>query len=337
MCDKNPARLHLRLAVAEGPKPHRLFAVADEWERDYRQTVTERTWRNMSPHKADIVAEYGDKQIETVTAQDINRDLLAAKARGLSRTVVNMRKVIWSGILNYAVASGYAPFNPALSVKLPKGLPHSKRSAPTEDMVQYIVDHRKDMQVGFIPFFLLCTGCRRNEALTRKKTDLDMEAWELTIPKSKTEAGVRVVPIIEPLREWLYVWVKMHPGPWLFPRIPHRSDGSRKIDGPMSDSNWRTYWGQYCAAAGWVDADGKPEIGAHNLRHGTATLLFEAGVDAYTAQAILGHSQVSTTMQIYTELRQKQRDKSVSMFSASMAELMAGKPKTAKNKGFKQT
>ncbi len=49
-----------------------------------------------------------------------------------------------------------------------------------------------DMDFGFIPFFLLCTGLRRSEALQRPVSDVDLEAWELHIPAAKTKAGVRV-------------------------------------------------------------------------------------------------------------------------------------------------
>lgn len=40
----------------------------------------------------------------------------------------------------------------------------------------------------------------------------------------------------------------------------------------------------------------------HQIRHGYATALFECGVDAKTAQALLGHAQISTTMDIYTHV-----------------------------------
>lgn len=38
----------------------------------------------------------------------------------------------------------------------------------------------------------------------------------------------------------------------------------------------------------------------HQIRHGYATALFENGVDAKTAQVLLGHAQLSTTMDICT-------------------------------------
>ena len=63
---------------------------------------------------------------------------------------------------------------------------------------------------------------------------------------------------------------------------------------------------------------GKPTLTAHNLRHGTATLMFELGVDELTAQRILGHSRIEITREIYTELRANQKMKSVDKINAGM-------------------
>lgn len=40
----------------------------------------------------------------------------------------------------------------------------------------------------------------------------------------------------------------------------------------------------------------------HQIRHGYATALFESVIDPKTAQALLGHAQLSTTMDIYTHV-----------------------------------
>ena len=317
LCDADPERLYKRIREKQTPARRTFRAVAEEWESIHREEVTDRTWKNYAPHLADLLELYGDTEIAELTAFDVSQDLLAAKARGLSHTVVNARRSIWNGIFDYAISQRNIPYNPAVSVKLPKGLKKGKRVAPTQEIIDTIIRDASDMEFGFIPFFLLCTGVRRSEGLQRRKDELNTKTWELYIPKSKTAAGVRTVPIIEPLREPLQKWMDAHPGPWLFPYIPYNG---RKGD-YMTDSNWETAWAQYCRDRGWVDDEGRPNIGAHNLRHGTATLLYEAGVDMYTAQHILGHANVTTTLEIYTDLRKDHERKNVEKFSASMAKL----------------
>lgn len=326
VCDKDPEKLFHKIEVKEAPEDTSFRAVADEWEREYRQTVTDRTWANLRPHVARLVARYGKTDIRDLTGENVLQSLLEAKNRGMSRTVVNSIRVIWSSVFSYAAGKGYILYNPALAVKLPKNLPQSKRRAPTDAEIATIIAHRED-GFGFVPFALLCTGVRRNELIKRLKTDVDIERWELHIPVSKTEAGVRFVPIIEPLRELMKRQVETDPdSPWLFPSPEYNGHGGKDV--VLSDTAYDTLWAKYCREVGWIDADGKPTLTAHNLRHGTATLLFEAGVDVYTAKAILGHAHIETTMAIYTELRDKQRQKGITQFSAKIANLIANPKST---------
>ncbi len=324
--DRDPEKLYQKIQDKETPMRRSLKEVAGQWEQLHRDSVADRTWKNYAPHLTSIVDLYGSMPIADITAFDVSQDLLAAKARGFSHTVVNTRRSIWNGIFDYAIGQREIPYNPALSVKLPKGLKKGKRTAPDDDVIDAIIRGGSDMSFGFIPFFLLCTGVRRSEALQRRKEDVNLVTWELTIPKAKTDAGVRTVPIIQPLREPLKRWMFTHPGDWLFPYVPYNGRSGEY----MTDSNWERAWANYCRMHGWVDKEDKPTLGAHNLRHGTATLLYEAGTDVYTAQHILGHANVSTTLEIYTDLRRSHERKNVGKFSRSMAKLQtaAAKKKT---------
>lgn len=45
-----------------------------------------------------------------------------------------------------------------------------------------------------------------------------------------------------------------------------------------------------------------PQMKFHALRHSYATRLFEAGVPTKTVQALMGHYDISITMDIYTHV-----------------------------------
>ncbi|MBL2317222.1 site-specific integrase, partial [Klebsiella pneumoniae] len=45
----------------------------------------------------------------------------------------------------------------------------------------------------------------------------------------------------------------------------------------------------------------------HSIRHQYATTLYEAGIDAKTAQDLLGHAQIATTMDIYTHISEEKK------------------------------
>lgn len=326
--DRDPEKLFDKIREKETPQRRTVKAAAEAWEQLRRDSVKDRTWANYKPHLDDIVARYGDLPLEDLSAADIQQDLLAGKAKDWSHTVVNTRRVIWHGICEHAIGERWLLYDPSAGVKLPGGLKKGRRSAPEEEVITRILADAGDLDFGFVVFFLLCTGVRRGEALQRLKSDVDTKEWVLRIPQAKTAAGVRSVPLIEPLREPLKAWMDAHPGPWLFPHRDYYA-GRKGAAGHMSDSNWETAWKKYCEDRGWTDEDGKPVIGAHNLRHGTATLLYESEVDLYTAKAILGHANIQTTLEIYTDLREEHEKKNVGKFSSKMSEKMSKKKKDA--------
>ena len=277
------------------------------------ESCNPRTWKNYKPHFEDMVNKYGEYPISDIQGLHIVQDLQRAKAQGYSRTIVNTRRTIFNNILNHAMAQGLIPWNPAVGIKLPKGLPSSKRSAPTDEQIQKIIaNYAKPF--GMFAMLCLCTGLRKGEALALLKSDI--RDGEISVSKSltfadgtapkvkepKSEAGKRTVPIVSILATPLSEYMAGLKGDILF---PNRSYNGSPGNTYMTQSNYDTAWSNY------VKLVGLDQITAHQLRHGTATLLFEAGVDVYTAQRILGHAKVSTTMEIYTELREKHERQSI--------------------------
>lgn len=165
--------------------------------------------------------------------------------------------------------------------------------------------------------------------------DLDLQAQEISVTKSldytvgsnpkvkppKTDAGYRTVPIIDILLPYLQEQKKTSASQYVFPAPPSNRGGEG--GGLMTLRGYEGAWMRYCQTVGFIDSDGKPSLGAHNLRHGTATLMFELDVDVYTTQRLLGHSRVEVTQEIYTELRANQKKKSVDKFNAGMSKYLA--------------
>lgn len=330
--DRDPQRLYEKLQAAQLPQEAQIptfMQIAEDWENRHREEVSQRTWNNYLPHYQQILVRHGRKHMEDVTAVDVINHLTAAKAQGYSATVVNSIRSIYRMIFDHAIANDYAKYNPVTSVKLPKGLKRGKRTAPTDDQIRKIF-RNVDAPFGLFPFLLLCTGLRKSEALALTWADVDFQKGEISVTKSldyptgstpvvkspKTEAGIRIVPIVDVLFDELQKARLNSASDYVFPSQDSNRGG--KGGGMMSLRAYDGAWQRYCEAADLLE-DGKPAITAHNLRHGAATLMFELDVDELTAQRILGHSRVEITREIYTQLREAQNRKSVEKFNAGMS------------------
>jgi integrase len=108
----------------------------------------------------------------------------------------------------------------------------------------------------------------------------------LLFTRPKTEAGMRLVPIVGPL---LVPLRRMHADQGTNPHglVWHRDDG--KPIGPREDNR---AWNQLLVDAEVIEP-GKT-LPLHLARHTTATLLRAAGVDEQTRMEILGHAQVDS-------------------------------------------
>lgn len=307
---KDPEELYRKWqAVLNHEDPTPTFKeVAEMWEEDSREEISVRTWLNYKPHYEDLLSLYGKRLIDSIDAKDVSNYLLKAKSQGYSTTVIKTKKTILKQIFSKAVIEGYLKYNPVTEVKTPKGTA-KKRRAPTDEEIRAIFANINS-PFGFFPAFLLCTGLRKSEALALLKSDIDLDRNQISVTKTlvyvdnanpslkepKTSSGVRIVPIVESIRPYLIMHMQMTKGNILFP--------AARSNKYMSEKSYDVAWEAYCKRTGLT-------LTAHQLRHGAATVMFESGVDVYSAQRILGHANVSTTMEIYTELRDAQLAKSV--------------------------
>ena len=285
-------------AYQERQKKQDLFsAVADEWWEDHERTLAVQSIKSYKPALASCKAYFGDFPVNEIKPKDVIDYLQQLARQGFSKKVVSMRKMVLSQILDYAINAGKIQFNPALSVRLPKGLKAERRTPATKAEEAIIKD---SWDVWHVPYLILYTGLRRGEALALQWSDIDFEndiihVWKSAafrydqpfIKSPKTERGHRYVPLLQPLKEKLLT-IKGKQDEYvatLSDKVMH----AKKFENMM---NWyRATVGVSCTA--------------HQLRHSYATILFENGIDAKSVQELLGHKQISTTLDIYTEFRKE--------------------------------
>lgn len=269
-------------------------SVADDWWEEIEPTLAHNTAKSYRPAKERAADHFGKHPVDKITAQDINQYIIEFSATRAKKTVITQLQVIRQ-ILRKAELDGYIQYNPAGSVKPPKNLPQTRREAPDKKQIK-LIKSSVGIPFGMFAFLVYHTGCRRGEALALTGKDIDRKKKRISIRHSvyyignkpyikepKTERGVRTVPLLDALDA---VLPKKLPVGYLF----SEPDGS-----PLTNDHFTEMYDRYREQSGVT-------VTPHQIRHGYATALFENGIDPKTAQALLGHAQLSTTMDIYTHV-----------------------------------
>ena len=153
---------------------------------------------------------------------------------------------------------------------------------------------------------LLLTGCRRNEILTLRWQDVDLEARELELADSKT--GRRTVALSPEAVDVLAGIPRIEGNPYV---IPGKIGGAhmRNLNDP---------WQVICERAGIAD------MRLHDCRHSFASRALALGEGLPMIGRLLGHSQVETTAR-YAHLAQDSvRDAAVRVSDSIAADILGG-------------
>ena len=299
--DRDPERLFKRIQDKEsGVAPALTFEkAADAWEKKHWDRIGNKTAETYTAPLRRIREQFSGMDADEVTAQGIQAFLADLGKQGFSRRSVQMHRDILNMIFNNAIVEYGIRFNPCGAVTVPRNLPTRKRELPADAAID-AVRAGGDKPFGLFALVCLYAGLRRGEALALTYEDIDRKAGLIHVTKAveyigniphikppKTDAGIRDVPLLTPLA----VQIPDKISGLLFPR----EDGQ-----PLTKTQYRKRWIRYCEAIGY-------EITAHQLRHGYATILYEAGIQDKDAQELLGHSSIAVTRDVYTHIRQSQK------------------------------
>jgi integrase len=151
------------------------------------------------------------------------------------------------------------------------------------------------------------TGVRVSEALGLQWGDIDYSrncihirrAWSGgKVGATKTKASRATVPMHEVLAEHMRLWQRETPysglANWIFASFKLKGKQPRVANMIVED-----YLRPAAVKAGVLQREDKRRFGFHTLRHSLATFLVATNTDAKTVQAILRHSDVATTLQLY--------------------------------------
>lgn len=255
----------------------------------------------------------GNRALARLTAPEVQRFLNEKAATGLRPRTVQYLHGILRAALNRAVKWQLIPRNVATLVDPPRGgRPAIKPLGPDEASI--FLAAARGHRYEHLYAFMLATGLRLGEALGLRWCDVDLDAkrirvdytlehlrrqpWRLTEPKSAS--GRRNVPLIGPAMTSLrsqharIALMRLAAGPaWTDLDFVFPSAVGTPLDGPNVYHEFK----KLLAQAG-LPSSHRP----HDLRHSTATYLLAAGVPARVVMELLGHSQISLTLNTYSHV-----------------------------------
>lgn len=271
--------------------------VANQWWEVEVEQLSPSTVRGYNNSTKRAIEYFGDMLISDVTAADITKYLHRLARQGLSKKTVKNHKIVVSRIMHFATVECYIKHNPARDAELPRNLAEKKRKAapPNEEEA---IRRAKDDEWS-LPYFALMTGMRRGELLGLKWSDIDLDRNLISVQRSvwydgsqpyikstKTEAGERTIPILAPLREKIEQMPNGKPDHYVF-----------GDDKPLTEKAYRHRYKMYKERVGITST-------LHQLRKSFTTAAVNADVPPDVLKEIIGHKDISTTMNIYNEVRE---------------------------------
>ena len=274
---------------------------AEKWFETYKKPVLKATTlqgyeSNLRIH---IYPTFGKKRLDEITTDDVQKFL--NEREHLAKNTVHTIFVLLGEIMESAYEDRIISSNPTRSKRLI--IPSKKkkvREALSPDQLKLIIhdiatkltDDTERRMMAIILF----TGMRRGEMLWLRWEDLDFENRLIHVKRAvayttnqpllsttKTASGQRAIPMDEQLVELLK---------------PVQPKGF--IIGGDEPITQMVYQRIQRHINEKIDMFGATP---HIFRHSYISALVEAGVDLKTVQQISGHSNVTTTMNIYTHTR----------------------------------
>ena len=258
-----------------------------------------------------IIPRIGTIKLNRLQPKDIQKmyaDLLAAGLSGTSVRYVhnNLHKA-----LGAAVKAQVIPRNPADLVDPPK-VDHHEAAVLTPEQARALLTACAGHDV-YLPVLLgLSLGLRRGEALGLQWTDVDMKAGTVTIrhsasfpkggfclstPKTKNSRRTLLMPDI--LREALDLATAQQ-SEWAAAVgagfNPHGLVCCQVDGSPMTSGILQHHFYEL------LTSNNLPVIRFHDLRRTNATFMLRNSVPAKITSAMLGHSSVGITLDIYSHV-----------------------------------
>ena len=313
------ARLHaLQKSIAEGTTVESEKLTVGRWLDEWllkesgpkvRARTLESYQSIVKNHLAPALGRIHIRKLETRHVRDY---MIAKRRSGLSARSVQYHHSILRAALHVAESHGLIPKNVARLVSPPKVERPEVQPLTAEQAIQLLTSVQQH-RLGPLFTVAMASGLRQGEVLGLTWSDIDFEGGTLRVNRTlqrygsayhldgtKTEKSRRTIALPAPVVDVL--------------RTQRRHQKEERLAaGPAWSNQWELVFtgedGSPLLGTGVTRAfqaalakAGLPRARFHDLRHGAATYLLNAGVDLKVVQTILGHSTIAVTAGTYAHV-----------------------------------
>lgn len=287
-----------------------------------RETRTVEYYRGML--EGHIWPYIGDRKLPDITSAQLSAMMSSEQNKGLSLSTLRGIHVTLNQVFRLAyITDAIIDRNPMDRVQRPvnsKGYLKKDIDALTPEELGYFLECVDNEPLKWRTFIYLMafTGCRVGEICALQWDNINYEGQTieirnnaiiskehgilLTTPKGKT---ARIIPINDSVLDLISEYaLNADPGsPFLFPCIEDHLK-------PMSPQSAIARFGKLNNKY-----DLPKRIHAHLLRHTYASLLVRGNADIASVSALLGHADISTTLNMYVKPYEESKRKAAQIFN----------------------
>lgn len=263
-----------------------------------------------------ISPNVGDIKLKDLQTDHVQRMINAMHQRGLELNTIRGAKSLLSDALNQAVENRIIAYNPCIGTKLPKNKTKKKVRAFTIEEITALFAQfpESGSSITNLLTFLALTGLRVGEAMALQYKDIDLQQSTIDINKTlitskgnsrqisdtpKTATSVRIIPINANAKSLLERQLELNKVICAKNSVELNDNSFVFLSGKATSMCYATLnksFHTYRKRANLPD-----DLHIHCLRHSFATTLLVKGVSLKVIQDLLGHADLSTTANIYSE------------------------------------
>ena len=287
------------------------------WQADKKQYVKRSTYSAYSLLIANhlLPAFTGVNDVTEILVQDF---VFTKLEQGLSQKSIKDILIVLKMILRYGVKQGYLEHR-EIDVKVPTERERQEVEVLSrnnqKNLMEYVQSHFTFMNLGI--YICLCAGLRIGEVCALVWDDIDVENGVINISKTiqriyvieggekhteviidspKSKNSIREIPIAKDLLKMIKPFKKVVNGNFYV---------LTNSDQPTEPRTYRNYYKRL------MEQLNMPKLKFHGLRHSFATRCIESKCDYKTVSVLLGHSNISTTLNLYVHPNMEQKKKCV--------------------------